>query len=292
MDTSEQVKFTSQTYQKIEDGIAVMRTIAEELTITGGDREAKKAAEARAIEAAAARTALLSAKGRLENVDGETRGQFAAAYKNVEAAYLKGEKAFNEGEYEAVQQNIRNMDAALNALAQKKQNAIDSAAAIKKFLGDYRRFLSIGAQAGTWFTAPWIVFSPRFTFSVFPYTFFDIACDVGVLHGYEQKVDYDAKYFSLYPSGHINFFAPFLKKEDKLRGDWYIGAGVAWLYAYYKDDANTYNVSLWAFDATNGFYFGVGHHYFNIAYTFRTDLRMDFERINHKISAGYTFRFY
>ena len=310
LDTGEQVSFTTQTYRNIEDGITVMRTIAGELTITDVEREAQAAAArardektARAREAEAARVrdeaeaalkvktvqaALLSAKERLDDVDGETRGRFAADYRKAETAYFKGEKAFGEGEYDEVQQNIRNMDAALDALAQKKQKAAESAAAGQKFLGDYRRFLSIGVQAGTCFTAPWIVFSPRFTFSIFPYTLFDIACDVGVLHGYEQKADYESKYFSLYPAMHLNFFAPF---PERL-GGWYIGAGAGWLYAYYGNDTDTLSVSLWAFDATGGLHLGKGHHYFNIAYTFRTDIRMDFDRVSHKASVGYTFRFY
>jgi hypothetical protein len=270
VDTREQVKFTSQAYRNLEDGIKVMRTIAEELTLT----------EAEAV--------FLSAKKRLDGIDGKTRRRFAADYKDAEAAYLEAGKALNEGSYEAVQQNIRNMDTALNTIAQKKKKADTSVAAGARFLGDHRRFLSIGAQAGTWFTAPWIAFSPRFTFSVLPYTFFDIACDVGFLHGYEWKVDYDSKYFSLYPSAHLNFFTPFLNRRDELWGGWYLGAGAGQLYAHYEDDANIHSVSLWTFDAVSGFYFGSGHHYFNIAYSFRTD----FERMSHKVSAGYTFRFY
>jgi hypothetical protein len=213
LDAGEQVSFTSQTYQNIEGGIAVMRTIAKELTMTDKEREADE---------------------RKAKADAQ-KAQREAAWNN--------------------------------------------------FLGDDRRFFSIGAQAGTWFTAPWIVLAPRLTFSIFPYTFFDIACDAGILHGYEQKVDYDSRYFSLYPSAHFNFFVPF-----SFIG-WYIGAGAGWLYAYYGGDTDASTVSLWALDATSGFYLGAEHHYFNIAYTFRTDIRMDFERINHKASVGYTFRF-
>jgi hypothetical protein len=304
LDTGEQVSFTSQTYQNIESGIAVMRTIAKELTITDAERRDLSAAEKRARDEAAAaearardeatvRTMLLSAKERLDGINGETRGQFAADYRKAETAYFQGERAFGEGKYEAVQQSIANMDAALNALAKKQQAAAKSTMAWKNFLGDDRRFFSIGAQVGTWFTAPWVVLSPRLTFSIFPYTFFDIACDAGILHGYEQKVDYDSKYFSLYPSAHFNFFVPFdiSIKRDEFWFGWYIGAGAGWLYAYYGGDADASTVSLWAFDATSGVHFGVGHHYFNIAYTFRTDIRMDFDRINHKASVGYTFRF-
>jgi hypothetical protein len=110
LDTGEQVSFTTQTYQSIEDGIAVMRTIARELTITETERETQMIASAQG--------ALNSAKERLDGIDGKNRRQFSADYKKAEAAYFQGETAFNEGEYEAVQKNIENMDAALRTLAQ------------------------------------------------------------------------------------------------------------------------------------------------------------------------------
>jgi hypothetical protein len=47
MDTREQIKFTSQTYQNIEGGITVMRTIARELTITDAQRLAYEKAAAK-----------------------------------------------------------------------------------------------------------------------------------------------------------------------------------------------------------------------------------------------------
>jgi hypothetical protein len=51
LDAGEQVLFASQTYQNIENGIAVMRTIARDLTSTDKEREAQAKADAR--EAAA-----------------------------------------------------------------------------------------------------------------------------------------------------------------------------------------------------------------------------------------------
>jgi hypothetical protein len=296
LDTGEQGAFATQTYRNIEDGIPVMRTIARELTIT----DVERAAATQTREKEAARMALLSAKERLDGIDGETRRQFAADYRKAGEAYFEGERVFSEGKYGAVQENINTMDDALNALVQKRQKASDSARAreeaaqVRKrareeareeFLSDRRRFLSFGAQTGTWFTTPCLIFSPKFTFSVFPYTFFDIACDAGILQQ-KQKVDYYSKYFSLYPSAHFNFFTPFSGYEPG--GGWYIGAGTGWLYAYYGNDTITSTVSLWAFDTTSGFYFGEEHHYFNIAYTLRTN----FERVNNKVSVGYTFRFY
>jgi hypothetical protein len=246
LDTGEQGSFATQTYRNIEDGIAVMRIIAGALTITDAERDAQAVAQAAA--AAQAREA-------------------AAAVAREKAAAAAAARAREA------------------AAAVARDKAAAAARAREKFLNDRRRFLSFGVQTASWFTTPSLVLSPKFTFSAFPYTFFDISFDIGVLQGYEQKVDYD-KYFSLYPSAHLNFFIPF--SGDKPGSGWYIGMGAGWLYAYYGNDVSTYTGSFWAFDTTSGFYFGKKHHYFNIAYTFRTN----FERTNHKASVGYTFRLY
>jgi TolB-like protein len=304
LESGVQVVGGSEGYTTLDDGIRAMENLARGLT--GESPEADKAAKVerewavevereRAVEEERERVveeerervakeasdkaaeALQAAKGRLDGFDRETRGQFAVTYRKAEAAYREAGEAANRGDYEGVQQNIGDMDAALDALERKKN-----------FLSDDRRFLSIGVQAGTWFTAPWLAFAPRFTVSVFPYTLFDIACDASFLHGY-TKIDYELHYFSLYSSAHVGFFLPFdvLFGWGEIGWGLYAGAGVGWLYAHYKDDADTRSASIWALDATGGIYVGVGHLYFNIAYTLRTD----FERINHKVSVGYMFRF-
>jgi hypothetical protein len=115
---------------------------------------------------------------------------------------------------------------------------------------------------------------------VFQYTFFDIGCDLGLIHGYTQRDDLG--YFSFYPFAHINGFVPFGEYVG-----WYAGIGGGYMMAFYQGTGEDNAFFAPAFDVTSGLYLGREHHYFTLEYTFRTT----FEAVNHKVTAGYSFRF-
>jgi hypothetical protein len=98
----------------------------------------------------------------------------------------------------------------------------------------------------------------------------------------------DTDYFSLYPFGHINGHVPlgFLRRLG-LRGGWYGGLGGGAMLSFYTADGNPDRRAVPAFDITTGVYIGKGRHYVTAACTVRTD----FEKVNNKLSLGYSYRF-
>ena len=90
----------------------------------------------------------------------------------------------------------------------------------------------------------------------------------------------DAAYYSFYPYGHLAFFWPFT--------DWfgaYAGLGGGFMIVSYSfDKEGDYSENIPAAAATIGANF---LDMINISYTLKTN----FSARNHKVSAGYTYRF-
>jgi hypothetical protein len=142
------------------------------------------------------------------------------------------------------------------------------------------RFNSIGLSAGSSFAAPWAIAGIGGTYSLWPYTFFDLGFDVGFIHGYEERED--VGYISFYPSAHINGYMPL----NDLIGI-YAGFGGGYMINVYQTGGAATTEKIPTFDTGAGFYLGKNHHYLKLAYSLRTD----FEAINHKVAVGYSYRF-
>jgi hypothetical protein len=152
----------------------------------------------------------------------------------------------------------------------------------RTIFSDNARLFSIGASVGSSFTAPWLIGTLQGTFSVLPYTFFDIGCDFGFIHGYEGWEDID--YHSFYPFAHLNGFPP-LPFSRYVRC--FVGVGGGYMMAFYSGSGEDNAFYVPAFDVATGLYIGKNHHYATLVYSVRTT----FEAVNHKAALGYSFRF-
>jgi hypothetical protein len=150
------------------------------------------------------------------------------------------------------------------------------------FAGD-NRFWSVGALLGTSFTAPWVIGTIQGTASFIPYTILEVGLDMGAVHAdlYQEKVGYD---MSLYPFAHFNGYLS--RKVGDRRLGWYLGAGGGLMAAFRTDEGQSRNYLVPAMDATTGFHIGRESLFFTLAYTLRTN----FDRVNHKVSLGYSHR--
>jgi hypothetical protein len=147
------------------------------------------------------------------------------------------------------------------------------------FQGD-SRFWSLGAAAGSSFTTPWLIGTVQGTVSPFPYTLVELGCDFGFVHSYPDKAGLG--YFSLYPFAHLNGYFPLGPL-----GGLYGGAGGGVMLSFYSYEGEGTSYAVPALDLTTGWYAGKGRHYATAAYTLRTN----FQRVNHKVSLGYSYRF-
>jgi hypothetical protein len=150
------------------------------------------------------------------------------------------------------------------------------------FAGD-NRFWSTAFMLGTSFTAPWVIGTVQGTASFFPYTILETGLDVGAVHGEggRTKEGYD---ISLYPYVHFNGYLP--RKFRDLHLGWYAGMGGGLMAAFRTDRGRRQTYLVPAMDAAAGIHIGKERLYFTIAYTLRTD----FDRVNHKVSLGYSHR--
>ena len=133
---------------------------------------------------------------------------------------------------------------------------------------------TVGASAGSAFSAPWLIFTIRGTIAPFNYSFLELGMDFGLFSGVSG-----VGYFSVFPFIHYSFFLPI---NDRM--GWYAGMGGSYLFGklYYPEGDVKRNV--FAFEAITGLsLFG----FLDVSYTMRTN----FKTVNHKISAGYTYRF-
>jgi hypothetical protein len=161
--------------------------------------------------------------------------------------------------------------------APKEAKAVDPQAA---------RLRTLGASVGTSFAAPLVIGTVHGTLSPFKGSFFDIGLDLGGGMSEVAKQGGSGhllvkKYFSVYPYANYAMFAPFAGGK----GGWYGGAGFGLMVANY-----TFSLEGAISDATFAVNVATGFillDMLDISYSMRTDFRS----ANHKLSAGYVYRF-
>jgi hypothetical protein len=143
------------------------------------------------------------------------------------------------------------------------------------------RLNTIGVSLGSTFAAPMLLATLRGTFSFLSYSFLEAGIDLGMLSGIA-----DSEYYSIYPFIHYAFFLPFSvpSGNKRISNGWYVGAGAGWMIGEHIFPEGKAPVSIFAADFITGF---------NIADTFDVSwtLRTDFKGVNHKVTAGYMYRF-
>lgn len=150
------------------------------------------------------------------------------------------------------------------------------------------RLYSVGATAGSSFTAPWVIAGIGGAFSVWKHTFFDAGLDAGFVHGYEA----DIQYFSLYPYAHFNLLVPFHDDYSSNIFSLHVGAGAGLMAAFYEIDDEKNTLLTPALDLTAGLITGPKKYYASIAYSFRTPFEQIFTAVNHRAVLGFGFRFH
>jgi hypothetical protein len=263
MDTGEMLpgKFTTQIYQNIEDGIAVMRTIATELTITDAERLA--------YEKAVAEQARRDAELRREQ---ERRD-----------AELRQEQERQRDKAAAEQQRQKDKAA---AKARREQNWKDFKWKVNDLFDEEYpySYWSIGLSLGTTFATPGLTLSPNITIPVVKVAYIDTGCDFGFL----SSTDYikDLSYNSYYPYIRASAFVPFGDKRSEPENKFgvHIGVGYGCMIADYRFGDYDNRAVVNAFDAAVGFLF---INAIDISYSLRTN----FKGVNHKLSVGLVYRF-
>ncbi|GHT82789.1 hypothetical protein FACS1894137_02370 [Spirochaetia bacterium] len=156
---------------------------------------------------------------------------------------------------------------------------------ITENISDYRKFWSIGASGGIKpMKTPSFLADVYGTISVTPYTFLEIGTEIST-HASGIK---DVAYFSFFPYGHYNVGFIY---------DWgvpfYTGVGAGYMmstYIFTALDNTTAHVGIPVLDIPMGFKIGK-KNMFKFAYTIQ--IRVDGTAIvNHKLTLGYTHRFY
>jgi len=146
--------------------------------------------------------------------------------------------------------------------------------------GDPSRFWSVGVSAGTSFAEPWMTGTLWATLAPLRHSFVRVGCEIGFISGMEG-----VGYLSIYPFGHFAFFLPFdVLPVPFASGGWHIGTGGGFLMAEYRFDDFTVRRRILAMDFVTGFNIG---NVFDVSYTLRTN----FSSVNHRVSAGFTYRF-
>jgi hypothetical protein len=135
-------------------------------------------------------------------------------------------------------------------------------------------FWTLGASAGSAFSAPLVIATVHGTIAPFRFSFLEIGCDIGWISRLENN-----GYYSVYPFAHYSLFRPIGNNNG-----WYIGAGGGWMYASYTVDDLHLPVSSAALHLTTGFNV---LNFIDVSYTMRTN----FKSVNHKASLGFVYRF-
>jgi hypothetical protein len=214
LNTGEQGAFTTQTYRNIEDGIVVMRAIAEELTFTDKERKARETVRAREAEAARAREV---EEAELARKEAEQRTQEERERDREER------QAERAQEWEKFKDNV-------NDLFEKEYPY---------------SYWSIGLSLGTSFRTPGLTLSPNITIPIVKVAYLDMGCDFGFL----SNADYikDLSYNSYYPYIRGSAFIPFKKK-----GGFHTGLGYGCMIADYRFGNYNNRAVVSAFDVALG----------------------------------------
>jgi len=144
------------------------------------------------------------------------------------------------------------------------------------------RFWSVGVSLGTAFAEPWAIGTVQVTLAPFPRSFLRIGGDFGFISGVEG-----VSYSLTSPFAHYAFFAPIGR-----HGGWYIGAGGGVLWEQYRFEDIDYTITrdmIPTVDFTTGFILG---NRIDISYTLRITDVPTFSSPIHKLSVGFTQRFF
>ena len=138
------------------------------------------------------------------------------------------------------------------------------------------RYRTLGVSAGSSFAAPWMIGTLRGTIAPLDNWFVELGFDYGMVSR-ESGVN---SYSCLYPYAHMGYFWPFSGKGGMYAG---IGGGV-WMVSYkFSDGEYSENFFLAALTAGINLFDMI-----DISYTCRTN----FTNVSHKVSVGYTYRFW
>jgi hypothetical protein len=136
---------------------------------------------------------------------------------------------------------------------------------------------TVGVSLGTSFYRPWVITTLHATYAPpLPNSFLEAGIDIGVI-----SRDVGANYFSLYPFVHYNYSKP-LPFFEKI--GWYIGGGGGYWVGNYSASGETAQDKKIIIGLTAGINI---INIIDVSYTLRTD----FKGANHKLSAGYVYRF-
>ena len=141
---------------------------------------------------------------------------------------------------------------------------------------DPSRLWTVGLSGGSAFAAPWAIGTAHGTIAPVSNFFLELGFDYGMMTQ-ESNVD---SYRSLYPYAHVAYFIPFSDKGGVYAG---VGGGM-WMVSYSLPEGD-YSENIFAAAAIMGVNL---LDMIDISYTLRTN----FQNASHKVSVGYTYRFW
>jgi regulator of protease activity HflC (stomatin/prohibitin superfamily) len=268
LNTGEQGAFTTQIYRDIEDGITVMRTIAEELTFTDAERKAKEAAESQRARTAEVQRAQEEKEAAEQRAQEEKEAEAQRAQEEREERQAKRERDREERQAER---------------AQKWEDFKEKVSYLLE--EEYpRSYWSAGLNLGTGFATPGLTFSPNITIPIAPVVaYLDIGCDFGFF----SNADYikDLSYNSYYPYIRASVFFPFSEytSDSESKFGFHAGVGYGCMIADYRFGDYDNRTVVSAIDLAIGFLF---FNAIDIGYSIRIS-----RGVNHKFSIGLVYRF-
>jgi hypothetical protein len=159
----------------------------------------------------------------------------------------------------------------------------------RRYWSDRRRFNSIGVAAGSAFATPAVLASARLTFSLFPYSFFELGSDFGLVHGVPDVQD--VEYLSIAPYLHLNAF---ITDGKSVAAQWfsgYLGIGGGASFSRYTYPSQSHidpiTVNTGVFDANAGIRWMFSHSTVDLRYTVKTN----FKGVDQRVTFGYAYRF-
>ena len=184
-------------------------------------------------------------------------------------------------EYITIEDGLRAIESLANELSGMAARRTDNLELWwRRQLANENKFIGFGISAGSAFTTPYITTSLNVIYSPISYTFIDLGCDVGFIHGNQQRED--VNYFSLFPYFHINGFFSIFGNFSL-----YAGVGAGYMIAFYSKNDESFTPMIPTINSNIGILYGIKNHYLTVNYVLRTT----FEVFNHKLSFGYIYRF-
>jgi len=139
---------------------------------------------------------------------------------------------------------------------------------------DETKLWTVGASVGTSMADPWVIGTVRGTLAPFSYSFLEVGMDCGLVSNAAPS-----SYYSLAPFLNYCYYYP-LNETFSL----YAGIGGSYIMANYNFPEGLLSLNTFAAGISAGVNI---FDMINVSYTFRTD----FKGAEHRISAGYFYRF-